>query len=259
MIYYKLSIITRNNLLAQRIIRKLKKIFGQKEITNEELIKEYSSGKSFADIGALWGVDGGNSFLAEESGATKVVAVDIYPASTKFLEERARRDSSVLFVEGDINLTQTTNTIGVCDVVFCSGVIYHTPDPFHILTRLRAITGETLILNTASIPEMPGIQNGAVFYPYLNKNQREIWKQRIGTQKSITGPYEPESGYANWFWGMTPSLIESLLLCAGFKVEKRYLTPFRTIMVCKVIKPGFVAESGEWTTPKDSDSLKFRR
>ena len=87
--FYKLKILASNSSLGKRIIRKLNKLTGRNNgALNANLIKKYASGKSFADIGALWGVDGLNSFLAEDSGATRVVAVDIYPASTKFLEEK---------------------------------------------------------------------------------------------------------------------------------------------------------------------------
>lgn len=257
--FYKLSILASNNILIKRILRKTRKIFGIKDIVDsKKLIKKYANGKSFADIGALWGIDGANSFFAEESGATRVVAVDVYPENKEFLEEKKKRNSNVEFVMGDINSKETTDKMGICDVVFCSGVIYHTPDPVHILIRLRSICNETLILMTKSIPEMSSIKNAAVFYPYLSEKQRKIWYMGIGEQKSITGPYEPKEGYANWFWGMTPSCIESLLQCAGFEVIEKHLFKFDSTFVCKAVSTKFTPESGEWTTPKDEISVKFR-
>ena len=203
--FYKLSVLIRHNLFVRRIIRKIKKFLERVDaITNEKLVSKYAPGKSFAEVGALWGIKGLNSFIAEESGATRVVAIDIYPESKEFLEQKNKRNSHIEFVQGDINLSKTTEKIGVCDVVLCSGVLYHTPDPIHLLMRLRSICGETLILNTASIPEMPGIRNAAVFYPFLKEEQRKIWNRKVGSQKAITGPYEPEEGYANWFWGLLP-------------------------------------------------------
>jgi hypothetical protein len=124
--------------------------------------------------------------------------------------------------------------------------------------RLRAITKEILILNTASIPEMKGVKNGGVFYPFLDESQRKIWNRKMGSQKAITGPYEPEEGYGNWFWGMTPSLIESLLKTAGFEVIERHIYNFRAVFVCKTTSAKFFAESGEWNTPKDEAYAKFR-
>lgn len=248
----------RNNSFFKRVIRKGRKLAGLKydDADNAELVKRYAPGKSFADIGCMWGVDGFFSFLAQDHGAVRVVAVDVYPESTKFAEERAKRNSRIRFVRGDINLPEITDAIGVCDVVFCSGVLYHTPDPVHLLTRLRAICSQTLILNTASIPEMPGIRNGAVFYPFVDERQRKMWNKGIGSQKAITGPYEPESGYGNWFWGMTPSAIESMLRCAGFEAVERYVSPFHCVLVCRTTPIKFVAASGEWTTPKSGNSLR---
>jgi hypothetical protein len=228
-------------------------------VTNGDLVKAHVKGRSFADIGCMWGINGVNSFIAEEAGATEVIAVDVYPESKEFLDEKARRNSSVRFVQGDVNLTQTTDLIGKVDVVLCGGVLYHTPDPVHLLTRLRAICGETLILNTCSIPEMTGLRNAAVFYPYLDAKQRKIWDRGTGTQKAITGPYEVENGYGNWFWGMTPSCIESLLRCAGFEVKKRYISPFECAFVCSAADVQFLPESGEWITPRDADFIKFKR
>ena len=258
--FYKWKVLTLNNSFLKRVVRKINTLIGQKNnIDNITLVRTYVPKKSFADIGCLWGVNGLNSFIAEEVGATRVVGVDVYPANKEFVEEKKKRNSKVEFIEGDINSLDTTNKIGLCDVVLCSGVLYHTPDPVHLLTRLRSICRETLILNTASIPEIPGIQNGAVFYPFLKESQRNIWNQGIGSQKAITGPYEPESGYGNWFWGLTPSSLESMLKCAGFEVEERYVYQFNSIFVCRAVTLKFTASSGEWTTPKGADSLKFRR
>ncbi len=261
--FYTLKIRALNHPFLKRVIRKGKKLAGFKNTTNDSfdnaaLIRKYISGKSFADIGCMWGIDGFFSFFAEEHGAANVVAVDVYPESEKFMEEKKRRNSKIRFVQGDINLPEVMDAIGVCDVVFCSGVLYHTPDPIHLLLRLRAICGETLILNTAAIPEVHGLRNAAIFYPFLDASQRKIWNRKMGSQKGITEPYEPESGYGNWFWGMTPSAIESMLKCAGFEVQERYIFPFRCVFVCKTIPIQFVAESGEWTTPKSGNSLKFR-
>lgn len=251
---YKLQTLARQNRIIFRAMRKLKKITGIKgQPTNGEIVRKYVPGKSFADVGALWGVNGLNSFIAEESGAKKVTAVDIYPASQKFLEEKNKRKSKVGFVQGDIHQAKTVSDIGVCDVVLCSGVLYHTPDPIHLLTRLRAICGQTLILNTASIPEMHGIRNGAVLYPFLDEGQRKIWNRKMSSQMGITVPYDPDQGYGNWFWGMTPSCIESMLKCAGFEVIEKFIAPFDSIFVCKTAPVKLSASSGEWTLPKQKE------
>ena len=53
--------------------------------------------------------------------------------------------------------------------------------------------------------------------------------------------------------------LESMLKCAGFEVEERYVYQFNSIFVCRAVTLKFTASSGEWTTPKDEKSLKFIR
>lgn len=213
------------------------------------LIQKYVSGKSFADIGCMWGVHGKYTFVAEQAGTTRTVGVDVYPASPEFLEQKKTNNSKVEFVQGDMNLQATVKEIGVVDVVFCAGVLYHTPNPMHFLYQLRAICGETLILNTNTIPEIPGIDNGAVFYPHLSAKQRKLWRVDTGRQRGISTPYEPESGYGNWFWGMTNTCVASLLENAGFKVEEIYAQQFSASFICSTIPIQFAPVSGDWTTP----------
>lgn len=249
---YTLYVRTINQRFLKRVVRKLGKIvFGKDFISdnfeNKILIKKYVDGKTFVDIGALWGVHGENTFYALDQGASKAVAMDVYDETEKFKNEKEKYGQKILFVKGDINSEETIQKVGEQDVTLFSGVLYHTPDPLHMLVNVRRITKETLILNSASIPEVPGMKNVAVFYPHLNASQRAMWTRGIGNQKAITTPYEPDAGYGNWFWGMTPSAIESMLMCAGFEVVERYVYNFRTVFVCKTIPSTLQLSSGPWT------------
>lgn len=259
--FYKFKLRIYKSHLLRKVVRSFRKMKGPGTGTdlNTELIRKYVNNKSFADIGCMWRVDGLYSFLAEEFGAKRVVAVDIYPTSEKFLFEKNKRNSIVEFVQGDIHQKETADKIGLCDVVFCSGVLYHSPDPFFLISRLRSICGSILIFQTQTIPEMTGIKNVAVFYPFLNERQRKIWDQGVGMQKGITGSYEPESGYGNWFWGLTPSCVESMLRCNGFKVIERYIRPFNGYFVCQTEDVKFLPVSGEWITPEDQSFLRYKK
>jgi hypothetical protein len=57
-------------------------------------------------------------------------------------------------------------------VVWCSGLIYHAPNPLLTLQRLRSITGQTLILASETIPEVPGLSQPCVFFPGLSDEDR---------------------------------------------------------------------------------------
>src|SRR5437879_2398461 len=88
-----------------------------------EFIRNHAPGKSFADIGCMWGVNGEYSFLAETAGATAVTAVDVFGPTPEFEEKRHARGSHVRFVLGDITRADTLDAVGQADVVFCAGVL----------------------------------------------------------------------------------------------------------------------------------------
>lgn len=199
----------------------------------------------------MWAINGAYSFFAESCGAQRVIAVDVYPATDQFKAEHSRLNSHVDFVLGDINETKTLTKVGMSNIIFCSGVLYHVPDPFSLLVRLRSICDEVLILGSQLIPEIPGLRNTAIFYPMLDEAHRELFNTRIGMQKAITGPYEPESGYGNWFWGLTPSCVESLLVCAGFAVLEKHVEPFSGWFICRAAERKFNWVSGEYIARDD--------
>ena len=51
-----------------------------------ELIKQNVPGKSFVDVGCMWGIHGHYCFEVEKHGASRSIGVDIYPPSDEFLE-----------------------------------------------------------------------------------------------------------------------------------------------------------------------------
>jgi SAM-dependent methyltransferase len=204
-------------------------------------IAEHSPGRSFADVGCMWGVNGWYSFLAEEAGATSVKGIDVFGPTPEFEAARAERQSRVEFVLGDITQPDTIVRVGVCDVVFCAGVLYHHPSPYDLLVALRRICGSILILRTATIPEVRGLAHAAVYWPMLPADQRKLWTlgRTTGKQVGLTAEFEPEQGYGNWFWGMTPSCVRALLRTAGFRVVGRAEEAFAQTFICEATDPPF--------------------
>ena len=201
-------------------------------------IRRLAPGKSFADIGCMWGVNGEYAFLAEEAGATRVFGVDVFGPTPEFEEKRRARHSSVEFVLGDISRADTLARVGQVDVVFCAGVLYHHPSPFDLLVALRRICRETLILRTSTIPEVEGLPNAAVYFPMMDAKARELWSlKRLGVlhQAGISNEFQASDGYGNWFWGLTPSCLESLLKTAGFRVDHRATEAFAQTVICTAI------------------------
>ncbi len=105
----------------------------------------------------MWGVNGEYAFLAEKLGATVVKGVDVFGPTPEFEDKKKERNSSVEFILGDITSADTIKRVGIVDIVFCAGVLYHHPSPFDLLVALRRICKKTLILRTSAIPEIKGL------------------------------------------------------------------------------------------------------
>ena len=206
-----------------------------------ELVTRLAAGKSFVDIGCMWGVNGEYAFHAEAAGATEVKGVDIFGPTPEFEEMRHDRGSRVEFILGDATDPRVLDRIRQVDVVFCAGVLYHHPSPFDLLVALRQICRTTLILRTSTIPEVDGLPNAAVFFPMLPERDRRLWAlSSLGLrhQVGISNAFQPHEGYGNWFWGLTPSCLRSMLQVAGFRVDEEWKEAFaQTIVATPVAAP----------------------
>jgi len=161
------------------------------------------SGKSFADIGGLWGTGqsqhGEKVTLAYKNGAASLTMVDVYPFDDlwKIFEERCRSNGLELAFQSVWKRRETVHCIirdvqdfvdsdneTKFDVVNCSGVIYHVPNPMRLLAALHNITREYLILTSIVTPTIIGSSSGTLripdaaplFLPALSGKEQEIVK-----------------------------------------------------------------------------------
>jgi SAM-dependent methyltransferase len=195
------------------------------------LLRELAPGRSVVDVGCMWSVDGAYCFVAEEAGATAVTGVDLMPASERFEAERSKRGSSVRFVQGDIHDPAVAEAVGPHDLVWCSGVLYHAPNPLLTLERLRALCRERLVLRTATLPDLPGAPGACVFYPAGGR----AYAPAAGGRRAIglTEPFDRREAYGNWWWGITPSALSGMLTASGFALEELQLEPFLATAIAR--------------------------
>jgi methyltransferase family protein len=204
------------------------------ERPREELVARKVPGRSFVDVGCMWNIHGGIAFAAEDAGASRVTGLDVMAATPEYEAEHARRGSSMRFVHGDLHDPATRAEVGEHDVVWCSGLIYHAPHPLLSIEALRELTTDTLILASETMPEVPGVPQACVFYPGLSERARLTHASaRPGEHTGLTTPFEPERGYANWFWGISHSAMKAMIECSGFEVVEEYGNPFHATMVAK--------------------------
>jgi SAM-dependent methyltransferase len=258
-LFYKIKLSLYKNSFIKNLYWKIFKSNKSTPEIRHKLIKKYAPGKTFVDIGCMWGVNGYFTFLSEEYGAKQSVGFDIYEPSEEFKKSMKQRNSNVKFVKGDINSQSSLNELGKFDVVYCTGLLYHVPDPLYTLTRLRQVCGDILILGTAVIPEVNGLENAAVYYPFLSTEQRKLWDLKKGEQIAITSDYDPKQGYGNWIWGFSTSCLVSMLRTTGFDIIEKHEGKFYSYIVCKLSEHEFLPVSGDWIKPSNMETIsKYR-
>ena len=192
----------------------------------EEVVRAHAPGRSFCDVGCMWNVHGRIAFVAEEAGATRVTGIDVMAATEQFRSEHERRSSQVRFVERDLHAPGIAEDIGTHQVVWCSGVLYHSPSPVLTLARLRELTSEVLILQTMTVPDLPGVGQGMVFLPGLPARQRRLYE--LWGSTAAEGLREPAgpADYGPWWWGISPSALRAMLRSARFEPVEEWGDPF---------------------------------
>ena len=226
----RVSLLTRAWIAAHRARRRL----AGAPPDREALAREHAPGRSFLDVGCMWSVHGRIAFLAEEAGAAPVTGVDVMGETPQYRTEHARRGSAIAFVQGDLHEPGILARAGRHDVVWCSGVLYHAPHPLLTLERLREVCGELLILATETLPELPGLRGGCVFYPALGERERDAYRKVPGgSAVGLTTPFDPAQGYGNWFWGISPSALDGMLRASGFQPLRAIRRPFHTTVLAR--------------------------
>ena len=214
-------------------------------------IREHVPGRSFADVGGLFQLMGDMAFLAEEAGATDVTLFDVgdsdliaagHPEWGCFDEKKADLGSKVRYVQGDLEDPDTVRELGPHDIVYYSGVLYHTPNPFRQLMHLREVTRELALIATITIPEVPGFDQACVFYPYLSEAQRAPYAKLYPTDSGLLAvgpPFDdrPMFGYGNCWWGITRSALLAMLRAARFEVVDGPWTKRRPNYTALVVRP----------------------
>jgi len=186
------------------------------------------AGRTVLDIGA-W--DGYYSFLAERSGASRVLALDHYawgvdfarrnpywdecfangvlpdhgldttefwdpalPGMAGFNLAKEILDSKVEAVVDDFAIMDVA-PLGQFDVVLFLGVLYHLKEPLTVLERLRRITGQVAVIETEALLLPPCESRSILEFTAAN--------------------YGPGHDYGNWY---TPNLegLHQLCRAAGF-------------------------------------------
>lgn len=206
----------------------------------DQYIAQVVKGKSFAEVGGLWGTVNEKVSVAHAHGASDLTMIDISPPESELwglFEERRRslRLPEVHCISNDLVVLSESVSCPQFDVVHCSGILYHIPDPLRLLRALRKVTGKYLVLTSAVTAKRIANEHGtleipqaaALFVPALQGKDRAIvqtyWKNFVGdgaiglTQEVQTWNLDD---FAPWWWLPTVEALEALCRAAGFERQE---------------------------------------
>jgi methyltransferase family protein len=208
------------------------------ELIRQELIAGLANGRSFLEVGGLWGTVNEMVTVAARAGATETTMVDVmqedaggerpWDAFRARLAEAGVADTRCVIA--NIDEFEVPDKIGTAELVHCSGVLYHCPHPLHTLQQLRRITSRYLILGSATVPETVSTRLGAVelatgsalFIPAMDDQQRTVCADWFGVEAvglSSAVPRWTTADYGPWWWLFTISSVTAMMTVAGFEVR----------------------------------------
>ena len=202
----------------------------------DEFIMRVVSGKSFVDVGGLWGTVNEKVSVAALQNARELTMIDVSPPESNlwqlFRDRLASQQVAECTCISDDVCAWAAKAVKHYDVVHCSGVLYHHPNPVLFLESLRRITSRHLIVTSAVTPEeivndlgsYRGPPSGAVFVPALDQKEREIlWKYwqaaGVGACYGVSEETKWDShDFAPWWWLFTPRVMLAMATSVGFRV-----------------------------------------
>jgi len=201
------------------------------------------AGNSFMDVGGLWGTVNEKVTRALKAGARKATMADITPPGHQLWRDfdahcRQLQASGYDCLQLDIVEPPKDHVALIHDVVHCSGIVYHVPDPYRMLANLRKLTAQHLIITSMVVPEHIANSVGrldfpadrAAFVPSLLEPTRAIVAAHFDalglSVAAINTPLgeawrwpDDTPNYGPWWWLMSPAYLRGLLEVSGFTVE----------------------------------------
>ncbi|HWT08838.1 MAG TPA: hypothetical protein VN329_06710 [Roseomonas sp.] len=197
----------------------------------DRMVAEVARGRTFVDIGGLYGIVRERASIAHQAGAKHVSLMDMEPPSCPWWAEmdqhlRGRGVSEFSLLSRDIHDYKGPRF----DVVFSSGVLYHVPDPLGYLRQVVEMANEYCIVASTICPavmEMPEgtvrvPEAGTLFIPALDGTDRtvvEAFMHRHGRPGFMTGAGTRDfrNYYPNW-WLPTKEAFVAMCRVAGIEV-----------------------------------------
>ncbi|MBU1136119.1 MAG: class I SAM-dependent methyltransferase, partial [Nanoarchaeota archaeon] len=198
-------------------------------------VSEIVKGKTFADVGGLFGIIKERVSVAYKAGATYTTMIDMCKKNADLWKQFDIRCKKLKVkcnkkIVANIDDSDFVKKIGQYDVVSCSGVLYHCPNPIHTLLQLAKITKQYLILGTTIIPqklenkkgELFTQQNSCLFVPGLTDYQKGVineYFKKVALKDIIQKDSDWSLGNYSLWWNLfTKEYVETILKICGFEI-----------------------------------------
>jgi hypothetical protein len=154
--------------------------------------------RTILELGSL---EGGHTFaLARHHGVERVLGIEARKSNierAQFIQYLLPVDN-VKFVQADLEKTKL-NELGRFDAIFCSGLLYHLPEPWRLIADMACIAPRLFI-----------------WTQYADESAREMRQNFRGREFVESGIDEPLSGMSPKSFWLTLESLKSALTSAGF-------------------------------------------
>lgn len=169
----------------------------------EQFFRFVPKPRTILELGSLEGAH--TVQLATHRGVKRVVAIEAREANIRKAEfvQKLLRVKNAKIVQANLE-TADLAAFGTFDAVFCSGLLYHLPEPWKLLAQLSRVAPALFLWTHYANEESAN-------------ERRHGWPGQIHTEG---GPNEPLSGMsATAFWPTQSALLEMLAASGYSSVE----------------------------------------
>ncbi len=198
-------------------------------VPNKAAVVEFgilcSEARSFADLGACWGVHGGyTSFALELGGIERAVLVD--GRVTELTRERTADWDQLEIYEAPLGAQTTVDKVGKVDAAIMFDILLHQVDPHwdEFLERYAANVDTLIIHNqcwrgeeTVRFADMDVEEYIARVEPNATTRVREWYARHDEWSDEQNRPLRDVHNY--WQWGITVKDLVGTLWDLGYRIE----------------------------------------
>ncbi len=195
----------------------------------DRYIAQVVSGRSFVDVGGLYEIVKERVSVAHAHGAAELALIDIAPAGAAIWDDMrrhlaAKRIEQCRLISADVLQLRSERF----DVVYSSGIFYHTPSPLHYLDALRRMAREHVVLASTIVPErIPGPVDiihppGSMLYlPGVAPDRRAqvaAFFAQCGRPDIFAGGADPLHDHFGVYWLPTVGALVAMCRDVGLEV-----------------------------------------